>query len=225
MSSCPADGAPGAVRQVMPRWPPPAVPSGRRAGTPGTQPDGSGNQPSLKGPSCLKRQRGHLYIKTCTEYRQNGLAQAVHPRNGGLITMCLLKDSGNWVAPSAQLGQLNSISPRALILPLMKTLQVGHSHGARSPSSSSSSWSHLSVSAIIFLYSASWGWTGVSCLRGGAVSAWHCGLWWIRPTHGGRTHPCPLAAIGDARVQEQWITPPKCRPPLTPFRNARLGIR
>ena len=37
MSSCPADGAPGAVRQVMLRWPPPAVPSGtpgRYAGHP-----------------------------------------------------------------------------------------------------------------------------------------------------------------------------------------------
>ena len=37
MSSGPAGGAPGAVRQVMPRWPPPAVPSGtpgRYAGHP-----------------------------------------------------------------------------------------------------------------------------------------------------------------------------------------------
>ena len=61
--------------------------------------------------------------------------------------MCLLTDSRNLVAPSAQLGQLNSISPRAVILPLMKTLQVGHSHRAGS-ASSSSSWSHLSVSAM-----------------------------------------------------------------------------
>ena len=34
-----------------------------------------------------------------------------------------------------------------------------------------------------------------------------------------------LAAVGAARVQEYWITPPKCRQRLTSLRNARLGIR
>ena len=33
-----------------------------------------------------------------------------------------------------------------------------------------------------------------------------------------------LAAVGAARVQEYWITPPKCRQRLTSLRNARLGI-
>ena len=112
-------------------------------------PDVSGNQPNLKGPSCLKRQRGQSSIKTWIEIRQNGLSQTVHSQNGGLSTMCLLTESGYLVAPDAQLGQLNSISPQTLILPLMKTLQVGHSHGARSAPSSSSSWSHLSVSAMM----------------------------------------------------------------------------
>ena len=51
---------------------------------------------------------------------------------------------------------MNSSSPRALILPPMKTLQVGHIHRARSAPSSSSSWSHLSVSAIISFRAPAW---------------------------------------------------------------------
>lgn len=102
------------------------------------------------------------------------------------------------MAPSAQLGQLNSSSPRALVLPPMKTSQVGHIHRARPAPSLSSSWSHLSVSAIISFRAPALGWAGVSCLRGDAVQAWHCSSWWMRPTYRAQTHLCPLAAIGDA---------------------------
>ena len=50
MSSCPAGGTPGAVRQVMLRWPPSAVPSG----TPGTQPRCSRDSAQLERHVLLK---------------------------------------------------------------------------------------------------------------------------------------------------------------------------
>ncbi len=143
--------------------------------------------------------------------------------------MCLLTDSGNSMAPSAQLGQLNSSSPRALVLPPMKTPQVGHIHRARPAPSLSSSWSHLSVSAIISFRAPALGWAGVSCLRGDAVQAWHCSSWWMRPTHRAQTHLCPLAAIGDAcpgvlgKKMQAWFLRPglnwvsvAARPPFPP---------